>query len=110
MEIVQRIDAALRAAGVPVAGVCDNGDGTFRVDYLPSATDAQKAAGAAIVQSTPKRKRAPLPAATLRTQLAALSAADRDTLVVAMLAEFLRTKPGVARTLGVAIDGDQDSA
>lgn len=48
---VQVLGDKLHAAGIPIYGVSDNGDGTFRVDYAPEATEAQKTQGEAIAAS-----------------------------------------------------------
>lgn len=108
MEISQRIDAALRAANIPIDGVAALDDGSFRVDYLASATHAQQLAGAAIVKATPKMGRKPVSFAVLRAQIVALSVADRNTLLIAVAIDFLQNNPTAARRLGIALDGDQD--
>lgn len=46
--VIGVLDARLRAAGIPIAGVADNGDSTYRVDFLPSATPQQISDGTAI--------------------------------------------------------------
>ncbi len=37
-----RLHNELRAAGIPIDGLCHNSDGTVRIDFQPSATPDQK--------------------------------------------------------------------
>jgi hypothetical protein len=48
MSALPRLDAAIRAAGIPIDGVSGS-QGSTRVDYQASATAAQRTQGAAIV-------------------------------------------------------------
>lgn len=49
MLAVQILGEQLHAAGIPIVGVSDNGDGTFRVDFATEATQQQRDDAAAIV-------------------------------------------------------------
>lgn len=51
MSTLSILDARIRAAGIPIEGVADNGDGTYRVDFTAGATPAQKSAAAGIVSA-----------------------------------------------------------
>lgn len=48
MGIIATLDARLRAAGIPIEGVADNGDGTYRVDFAAGATPAQQSDAAQV--------------------------------------------------------------
>lgn len=43
------LDERIRAAGIPIHGVSDNGDGTYRVDFAAGATAQQQSDAAVIV-------------------------------------------------------------
>lgn len=65
------LDYQLRAVGIPIEGVADNGDGTYRVDFLPSATPQQQTDAAAIVAAfDPIAEQAILDAIEANRQLA----------------------------------------
>ena len=50
MIVIEILDARLRAAGIPIVGVADNGNGgTYRVDFAVGATPAQRGDAAVIV-------------------------------------------------------------
>lgn len=49
MTTVSVLHNQLTTAGIPIEGVADNGDGTYRVDYMTAATPAQKTQAAGIV-------------------------------------------------------------
>jgi|SRR6266446_3782054 len=52
MTVATLLDAALKAAGIPIIGVSigdPNTRGTWRVQYEAGATDAQRAAGAVLL-------------------------------------------------------------
>lgn len=49
MTTVSVLHSQLTTAGIPIEGVSDNGDGTYRVDYMTAATPAQKTQAAGIV-------------------------------------------------------------
>ena len=49
MLAIQILGEKLHAANIPIVGVSDNGDGTFRIDFAPEATQPQRDAAAAIV-------------------------------------------------------------
>lgn len=100
------LDRAIRDAGVPIDGVGREG-GVVRIDFRPEATPAQRATANTIAAGfdfTPRRRRA---YAALMTDLAALSAADRTTLVNAVLADFLREHPDFAASFGIAVSGEE---
>jgi len=48
MGVIIVLDTQIRDAGVPIDGVSDRGDGTYRVDFRPEATPAQRSQAAAI--------------------------------------------------------------
>lgn len=47
--ILSVLDQRLTDAGIPIHGVSDNGDGTYRVDFTAAATAQQQSDAAAIV-------------------------------------------------------------
>lgn len=49
MEVIAVLDKKIRDAGIPIHGVTDNGDGTYRVDFKEEATAQQRSDAAAIV-------------------------------------------------------------
>ena len=49
MLVIQILGEQLHEAGIPILGVSDNGDGTFRVDFQAGVTQQQRDAAAAIV-------------------------------------------------------------
>jgi hypothetical protein len=49
MNASYRLFYKLNQAAIPVYGVADNEDGTYRIDYAPEATPAHKTAAVAIV-------------------------------------------------------------
>lgn len=40
--MLQLIDRKLKELGIPIDGVADNGDGTYRIDFRKEATKKQK--------------------------------------------------------------------
>lgn len=106
----ERLDAALKAAGIPIHGVSVNHKTTprtVRVDYRDEATARQRADGQAIADAFDWAPRRPKTQAALLTAIQALSATDRNKLLAAMAAEFLREHPDFARKLGITLDGDE---
>lgn len=106
----ERLDAALKAAGIPIHGVSVNHKTTprtVRVDYAAGATLQQRVDGQAVVDAFDWTQRKPKAQAALLTAIQSLSAADRNKLLAAMAAEFLRENPDFARRLGIALDGDE---
>jgi hypothetical protein len=112
---IARLDAALRAAGIPIHGcaMLDKAQTppTVRLDFRPEATLAQIQQAQTIAGDTgasawwrPRQKRAYAP---LMTQIANLSTADRTKLVNAVCADFLREHPKFAAQFNIAIDGDE---
>ena len=71
-----RLDEALRAAGIPIHGVQNNG-GVFTVDYTDAATAQQRTDGAAIVAAFDAS-----PEATAAWQLAKRKAQAADAFTV----------------------------
>lgn len=51
INTVQRLDAAIQAAGIPIDGVSGSNAGNVRIDFKATATAPQKTAAAAIVSS-----------------------------------------------------------
>lgn len=49
MLAIQILGEKLHTANIPIVGISDNGDGTFRVDFAPEATQPQRDSAAAIV-------------------------------------------------------------
>lgn len=43
------IDTKLRELNIPIDGVADNGDGTYRIDFRPEATDEQRAQAKSVI-------------------------------------------------------------
>ncbi len=52
-------------------------------------------------------QRRPRQLANLIADIQALSAADRNKLTMATLAGFLQNHPGLARSVGISLDGDE---
>jgi hypothetical protein len=113
---IARLDAALRAAGIPIHGcaMLDKAQTppTVRIDFQDSATAAQRTQAQTIAADTsatawwrPRQKRTH---AALMTAIGNLSTADRTKLINLMLADFLREHPKIAAQFGVAgMDGDE---
>lgn len=96
--IVLGLDAALRAAGVPIVNVSVGTPAdrtTWKVVYDPSATAQQRIDGAALVASFD-----PTAPSVLANQLDKEAMAAMANVVKALLAEMLETKLG--RVLTVA--------
>lgn len=101
-----RLDEIIKEAGIPIFGL-RGVQGDVKIDFNPSATVQQRTDAAAIVASfdwTPRRKRAYL---NLINDIAALSAADRNKLLAAVAADFLRRFPRFAQRLSINVDGDE---
>jgi hypothetical protein len=73
--------------------------------------DADEAAVRAVVAAhqkpAPRKKKG---RDALRAEIKNLSNADYKELIAAMAAEYLRGNPGFARSLGIALDGDEPEA
>jgi hypothetical protein len=67
---------------------------------------AVRAAVSAHVPPVPRRQKG---LAALLTEIQSLTTADRNKLLAAMAAEFLRERPAFARKLGINLDGDEPS-
>lgn len=104
-SVAGRLDAALKTAGIPIDGV-SVGE-SIRVDYRPEATQQQRSQAAAIVAGLDLRPRRPRSLPSIAADIAGLSAADRNRLVAAVCAAYLQDHPAFARTLSLAIDGDE---
>jgi len=103
---VTRLDEKLKDANIPIVGV-SGVQGDVRVWFHPSATVQQKVDAAAIVASfdwTPRRLKGPL---ALIAEIASLTTADRNKLLAATAADFLRRVPRAAIRLGINIEGDE---
>lgn len=100
----------IKASGTPIDGVTLLRDGSVRVDFRPEVTDEQIAAAKSIVDAFDWTPRRPKTQAALLTAIQALSASDRNKLLAAMAAEFLRSHPDFGRKLGLALDGDEPEA
>lgn len=111
---ITRLNTALQAAGIPYehcAIVTRGTPPTVRIDFKSEATAEQRAQAQAIVADTsasawwrPRQKRS---YASLMTQIANLSAADRTKLVNLMLEDWLREHPKMAAQFGVNLDGEE---
>lgn len=89
-----------------VAGVRGTPAGP-EIVFAPEATREQRDQAAAIVAAFDARPRRRRPLASIAQDIAGLSAADRNRLVAAVCAAYLQDHPGFARTLSLAIDGDE---
>lgn len=93
--------------GLPVVGVSGNSAGNVRVDLAPGHTAQQASDANAAAQAfdwVPRRARS---YASLISDIAGLSAADRNKLLAAVTADFIRRHPKFASTFSIAIDGDE---
>jgi hypothetical protein len=93
--VVERFDRALRAQGIPIAGVSARDDadrGTWRIDYLPSATPQQRSAGDALRLTFDPLDQTAIDAET--TDKATATSRQKDVLAMCAL---------VVRSRGVAI-------
>lgn len=85
------LDDALRAAGIPIAGVSVGSDAdrsTWRVAFLPAATDAHRAEAAQIVGTFDPAD----PAVIAARQLADAQATSRQKDVLATIAWVIRSR------------------
>lgn len=76
MGLLTALDRVLRQAGIPMAGVSiqdDTNKATWRVDFLPGATDPQKQQAASIIANFD-----PLDPAVLAAELEAIALTDID--------------------------------
>jgi len=78
----------------------------------PSNTDWQEflnwnATGGLDLSDKTIVQRRPRPLADLLTDLTALSSADREKLLLVAVGKMLQQEAGLARELGIAIDGDE---
>lgn len=98
--MLTRLQKLLDDAGIPNAGCSQN-----RIDFLPTATPEQRAAGKAILEGFDRRKRRERPG--LRGFVNALSTADTNKLLRMLIVEKLREDPLWAKRHGVDLDGDE---
>lgn len=101
-----RLHEAIEDAGIPIFGLRGE-PGSVAIDFSPAATAQQIADAGDIVASfdwTPRRPRTYL---SIISDIAALAAADRNKLLAAVAADFLRRAPRFAQKLGIGIDGDE---
>lgn len=101
----QDLMAVLYANGYK--GEAEISQGVVRLIPDPALTPPQVAQAQSFADNFDFTPRRPRPLADLITALNALTAADRNRLMVAIAAAFLQDHPGAARALGVALDGDE---
>ncbi len=103
---LQRLTEQIRDAGVPIDGLSGTGPGV-RIDFRPEATPAQRTQAAGMVAAFNWAPRRPRALADVTAAVQALSTADRNLLLSALAAEFLRQHPEFATRLGVNVPGDE---
>jgi len=101
------LDKQIRDAGVPIDGVSRSPAGVVRIDFRPTATAPQQALAASLAAAFDFTPRRPRMHTALMTDIAALSSADRNTLLHAVLADFLRNHPTFAAQFGLSLVGDE---
>lgn len=77
---VSALDMNLRHLGIPVLGVTTNADGSFTVQYAPSATAGQIAQGNQIASTWPKSNFQTRALVPIRNDLNALPLAKRQAI------------------------------
>lgn len=107
MTDVMRIHESI-AALAPIDGVRIRA-GRVEVDFRPEATAQQRQAALAAAASADTRPRRPRQRAALREAVASLTPQQRQALTVEVIAAALESDPGLARRLGIAIDGDESA-
>jgi hypothetical protein len=96
--------------GWPVLGVEYEVGQIPRLVMAPGATEAQRAQAQAMLDDPNNwRLRRRRSYADLMGEITALSAADRNKLLNAVCADFLREHPDFARRFNIAVDGDEPS-
>lgn len=105
MSAAAKVHEALAAAGIPIDGVAVGSAG-MRIDFRPEATAPQRQQAQAIAASVAVLPRKPADRAAVRQAIAALSAADRQRLMIETTVDWLLDHPQAARKLGIAVDGD----
>lgn len=100
------LDIAIRDVSSNIACVSYRPPRGVDVFYTGGATRQEQNAVDAVVAAfdwTPRSKKS---LGQLRTEIEALSNADRNKLVAAVLGEFLRDHPRFAERLGISLSGD----
>ena len=106
MPRITDLDIELRDANIPIDGVSGGALGVT-VWYKPSATQQNKDDATAIINAYDWTERRPRGYQVLIDAIAALSAADRNKLLAAVAADFLRRNPKFAQKFSIAILGDE---
>lgn len=109
MSAAAKIHEALTAAGIPIDGVSVGPTG-LRIDFRTEATAQQRLQAQAIAAGVDIVPRKPADRAAVRQAIAALSAADRQRLMIETTVDWLIDHPQAARKLGIAVDGDEPTA
>lgn len=106
MPRITDLDVELRDANIPINGI---GGGALGVAvwFKPEATQQNKDDASAIINTFDWTERRPRGYQVLIDAIAALSAADRNKLLAAVAADFLRRNPRFAQKFSIAILGDE---
>jgi hypothetical protein len=104
-----RLHSALVAAGhTYVVGVRIDAGPTIVLDFSGTQTPEQEAAAQSFAAGFDLRPHRPRTLAAITTDLQALSAANRDRVLLLIAAHFIRQAPAeVRRRLGLPIDGTE---
>lgn len=97
------------AAVCPIVGL-SNVNGVVSIDFDATATTPQKSAAQAVVAGFDLRDRRARTIPSIVTDLQALrtsNAADFTRLQAAVMAVVIQQNPKLARTLNIALDGDE---
>lgn len=96
-------------AGALPADLFVNGDPLrIVVNFTPDATPQQRARVAEIIAAADKRPRVKKTQAEQITDLGKLKQADKDKILLALVADKLETDPGFIERLGITYKGDKD--
>lgn len=106
MSAAAKIHDALTAAGIPIDGVAVGATG-MRIDFRPEATAQQRQQAQTLAASVDVAPRKQADRVAVRQAIAALSAFDRQRLMIETTVDWLLDHPQAARKLGIPVDGDE---
>lgn len=107
-RLMVKIGEAIRQAGIPINGLRETAPGVFGIDFRPEATSAQRTQAQTILTNFDRRARRPRSIAALVADINAMTVANRNILLVAVLAQILQRDPQFAIRAGFpALVGDE---
>lgn len=103
-----RLDRALRLLGIPIDGVAFFRSGTFRVDFRPEATAAQRGQALDLASTFSVKNYRPKPRVLLEGWFDGLTAAQRQLLFRGLVVERLRSDPEFSGLADPAFDPTEE--